>query len=93
MRARGASSRSPRGEELGLGSLSSLEARELLASLPCVRPLAPRDAEVLVRFAEGMPGRIARLAHAMGGRQRVLFPPLCEPGAPDWDVPRPALSA
>src|SRR5436309_2898379 len=41
--------------------------------------LGPAEIEALVREAEGMPGRLVGLAHAMAGRQRLLFPPLSEP--------------
>jgi serine/threonine protein kinase len=62
-----------------LGALSECQSRRLVASLPGIGALTAREVEAIVRAAEGMPGRIARLARSMAGRQLALFPPVCEP--------------
>jgi hypothetical protein len=68
-------------QDLALGGLSGELSRRLVQSVPGARLLGPAEVEALVREAEGMPGRLVRLAHAMAGRQRILFPPLSEPRA------------
>jgi len=66
-------------ERVALGALSDAQSRRLLAALPGIGDLSARETEAIVRAAEGMPGRLARLARSMAGRQLTLFPPVCEP--------------
>jgi len=62
-----------------LEGLSEEQSRRLIAALPGIGALTAREVEGMVRAAQGMPGRLARLARSMAGRQLALFPPLCEP--------------
>ncbi len=72
----------PPGAEIRLGPLGLVQARRLVASLPCMdRPPGAREAEALIRAAGRLPGRLARLGCLSGGPQRLLFPPLAEPRA------------
>jgi hypothetical protein len=72
----------PPGAELRLGPLGLVQARRLLASLPCMdRPPGARETEALIRASGRLPGRLARLGCLSGGPQRLLFPPLAEPRA------------
>jgi len=73
-------------DSLHLGALSLADAQVLIEKLPCVGPIHPRDLIGLFQHAEGLPGGLVRLAHAMAGRQRALFPPLREP-CPHLDEP------
>lgn len=66
-------------ESVLLGALTDAQSRRLVATLPGIGELTAREVETIVRMAEGMPGRLARLARSMAGRQLALFPPLCEP--------------
>lgn len=62
-----------------VGALSDGQSRRLVATLPGIGALTPREVEAIVRASEGMSGRLARLARSMAGRQLALFPPVCEP--------------
>src|SRR5206468_476148 len=67
--------------ELRLEPLPVEDARALLRALPGAGWRGRSEAEALIESSERMPGRLVRLARAAAGRQRLLFPPLCEPRA------------
>jgi hypothetical protein len=64
---------------LGLGPLSGAACRRLIAALPGIGPLGRDEVDGVIRASAGLPGRLVRLARAVAGRQRPLFPPLYEP--------------
>ena len=75
----GKDDRAPRFACIGLGPVSLTDAHALIDTLTCIGRMHPEDRTLVYQHAEGLPGRLVRLAHAMAGRQRPLFPPLCEP--------------
>jgi len=67
-------------ETIVVGELTEGQSRRLIGALPGIGALTAREVDGIVRAARGMPGRLARLARAMAGRQLALFPPLCDRG-------------
>ena len=66
-------------ERVVLGALTDCQSRRLVGALPGIGALTAREVDGIVRAARGMPGRLARLARSMAGRQLALFPPVSEP--------------
>jgi serine/threonine protein kinase len=73
----------PARETIFVGELTEAQSRRLIAALPGIGALTAREVDGIVRAAHGMPGRLARMARAMAGRQLALFPPLCDRAAAD----------
>jgi len=77
--ASGASPLEEASARIRLGPIGPVQARRLISSLPCMGlPPGAREAEILIRASETLPGRLARLASLSAGRQRLLFPPLAQ---------------
>jgi hypothetical protein len=69
----------PAGREvLVVEALTERQAKRLVSTLPGIGALSAREVDAIVRCAERMAGRVARLARSMAGSQLVLFPPLPE---------------